>query len=194
MLLKTCTRRNSVSTVAASRRSSRAADPDPCLACRRSAHRPLHRWGGVELHARRVREHAHHRDHAETCRRRCHLVPQQNSVAARRPRRGGGDRTARHDRRVTGWCSRRRDPGRRLGLPLQPLHDLAATLVYCAQASDVRTTIVEGNVLMRDRRLTTIDREALLTEFRQRASALTARSHGRTVAPSRTTRPELSSM
>ncbi|MEY2553239.1 MAG: 5-methylthioadenosine/S-adenosylhomocysteine deaminase, partial [Ilumatobacteraceae bacterium] len=67
------------------------------------------------------------------------------------------------------------------GFHCQPLHDLAATLVYCVQASDVRTTIVDGKVLMRDRRLLTIDREALLTEFRQRASALTDRSHGRTI-------------
>lgn len=61
------------------------------------------------------------------------------------------------------------------------MHDLAATLVYSVQASDVRTTIVDGKVLMRDGQLTTIDREALLIEFRQRASALTDRSHGRTI-------------
>ncbi len=67
------------------------------------------------------------------------------------------------------------------GFHCQPLHDLAATLVYCVQAPDVRTTIVDGKVLMRDRRLITIDRHALLTEFRQRASALTDRSHGRTI-------------
>jgi 5-methylthioadenosine/S-adenosylhomocysteine deaminase len=41
--------------------------------------------------------------------------------------------------------------------------------------------LVDGKVLMLDRRLTTIDRQALLTEFRQRASALTDRSHGRTI-------------
>ena len=67
------------------------------------------------------------------------------------------------------------------GFHCQPLHDLAATLVYCVQASDVRTTIVDGKVLMRDRRLLTIDRDSLMTEFRQRASALTDRSHGRTI-------------
>jgi len=49
------------------------------------------------------------------------------------------------------------------------------------QASDVRTTIVDGKVLMRDRRLTTIDRDSLMGEFRERASALTDRSHGRTI-------------
>ncbi len=67
------------------------------------------------------------------------------------------------------------------GFHCQPLHDLAATLVYCVQASDVRTTIVDGKVLMRDRLLTTIDRQALLNEFSRRASALTDRSHGRTI-------------
>jgi 5-methylthioadenosine/S-adenosylhomocysteine deaminase len=67
------------------------------------------------------------------------------------------------------------------GFHCQPLHDLAATLVYCVQAADVRTTIVDGRVLMRDRSLTTIDRASLLTEFQQRASALTDRSHGRTI-------------
>ncbi len=67
------------------------------------------------------------------------------------------------------------------GFHCQPLHDLAATLVYCVQAADVRTTIVDGKVLMRDRQLTTVDRDALLTEFRERASALTDRSHGRTI-------------
>ena len=67
------------------------------------------------------------------------------------------------------------------GFHCQPTHDLAATLVYSVQPSDVRTTIVDGNVLMRDRQLTTIDREALLNEFRARASALTDRSHGRTI-------------
>ena len=67
------------------------------------------------------------------------------------------------------------------GFHCQPLHDLAATLVYCVQASDVRTTIVDGKVLMRDRQLTTIDRDALLTEFHQRADALTDRSHGRSI-------------
>jgi 5-methylthioadenosine/S-adenosylhomocysteine deaminase len=67
------------------------------------------------------------------------------------------------------------------GFHCQPVHDMAATLVYCVQPSDVRTTIVDGKVLMRDRELTTIDRAALVTEFRERASALTDRSHGRTI-------------
>ncbi|MGB8860986.1 MAG: amidohydrolase [Ilumatobacteraceae bacterium] len=67
------------------------------------------------------------------------------------------------------------------GFHCQPLHDLAAALVYSIQPTDVRTTIVDGRVLMRDRRLLTINREALLAEFRQRAGEITDRTHGRTI-------------
>ncbi len=67
------------------------------------------------------------------------------------------------------------------GFHCQPVHDLAAALVYSVRASDVQTTIVDGRVLMRDRRLLTIDREALLAEFRARAGAIVDRTHGRTL-------------
>jgi 5-methylthioadenosine/S-adenosylhomocysteine deaminase len=67
------------------------------------------------------------------------------------------------------------------GFHCQPLHDLAAALVYSIQPTDVRTTIVDGRVLMRDRQLLTINREALLDEFRQRAREITDRTHGRSI-------------
>lgn len=67
------------------------------------------------------------------------------------------------------------------GFHCQPLHDLAAALVYSVQPSDVRTTIVNGRVLMRDRQLLTIDRDELISEFRERANTITDRSHGRTI-------------
>ena len=67
------------------------------------------------------------------------------------------------------------------GFHCQPLHDIAAALVYSVQPSDVRTTIVDGHVLMRDRQLLTINRDALLDEFRQRAREITDRTHGRTI-------------
>ena len=49
------------------------------------------------------------------------------------------------------------------------------------QPSDVRTTIVDGKVLMRDRALLTIDRNELLRDFRGVAGHITDRTHGRTI-------------
>jgi 5-methylthioadenosine/S-adenosylhomocysteine deaminase len=63
----------------------------------------------------------------------------------------------------------------------QPIHDLAATLVHSARSSDVRTTIVDGRVLMRDRELLTIDVPAVLAEMAERMPALLDRSHGRRI-------------
>ena len=64
-------------------------------------------------------------------------------------------------------------PGRRADIILvdltgphtQPVHDLAATLVHSARSSDVRTTIVDGRILMRDRELLTIDVPAVAREL-----------------------------
>ncbi|MFP3986242.1 amidohydrolase [Streptomyces sp. E11-3] len=80
-------------------------------------------------------------------------------------------------------------PGRRADLILvdltgphtQPIHDLAATLVLSARSADVRTTIVDGKVLMRDRRLHTLDVPEIAAELTARLPALTDRSHGRRV-------------
>jgi 5-methylthioadenosine/S-adenosylhomocysteine deaminase len=80
-------------------------------------------------------------------------------------------------------------PGRRADMILvdvsgphtQPVHDLAATLVHSARASDVRTTIVDGRVLMRDRELLTIDMPAVVKEMGERMPALLDRSHGRRI-------------
>lgn len=67
------------------------------------------------------------------------------------------------------------------GFHCQPLHNLAAALVYAVQPGDVRTTIVDGQLLMHERQLLTINREALLDEFRHRAREITDRTHGRTI-------------
>jgi cytosine/adenosine deaminase-related metal-dependent hydrolase len=40
--------------------------------------------------------------------------------------------------------------------------DLASQIVYSAQSSDVRDVIIDGRVVMRDRRLTTLDEEPIL--------------------------------
>lgn len=67
------------------------------------------------------------------------------------------------------------------GVHCQPVHDLAAAILYSARATDVRTTIVDGKVLMRDRVLTTIDRDALIAEVAERARTITDRAHGRSI-------------
>ncbi|HET8785065.1 MAG TPA: amidohydrolase [Candidatus Limnocylindrales bacterium] len=80
-------------------------------------------------------------------------------------------------------------PGRRADIILvdlsgphtQPIHDLAATLVHSAKSSDVRTTIVDGRVLMRDRELLTIDVEAVVAAMGERMPALLDRSHGKRI-------------
>ncbi|HZF92151.1 amidohydrolase [Streptomyces sp.] len=63
----------------------------------------------------------------------------------------------------------------------QPVHDLAATLVHSARSSDVRTTIVDGRVLMRDGELLTLDVPSIVRELGERLPALLDRGHGRRV-------------
>ncbi|OLZ68098.1 hydrolase [Streptomyces sp. IMTB 2501] len=80
-------------------------------------------------------------------------------------------------------------PGRRADIVLvdltgphtQPVHDLAATLVHSARSSDVRTTVVDGRILMRDRELLTLDLPAVVGELERRLPALTDRSHARRI-------------
>ena len=80
-------------------------------------------------------------------------------------------------------------PGRRADIILvdltgphtQPVHDLAATLVHSARSADVRTTIVDGRVLMRDRELLTLDVPAVVRELGDRLPSLVDRSHGRRI-------------
>ncbi|MFE9395967.1 amidohydrolase [Streptomyces flavidovirens] len=47
----------------------------------------------------------------------------------------------------------------------QPVHDIAATLVHSARSSDVLTTVVDGRILMRDRRLLSLDVPAIVSEL-----------------------------
>ncbi|MFE6362801.1 amidohydrolase [Streptomyces sp. NPDC057806] len=80
-------------------------------------------------------------------------------------------------------------PGRRADIVLvdltgphtQPVHDLAATLVHSARSSDVRTTIVDGRVLMRDRELLTLDVAEVVGELAERLPGLLDRGHGRRI-------------
>ncbi|MFB6135144.1 MAG: amidohydrolase [Halobacteriaceae archaeon] len=59
---------------------------------------------------------------------------------------------------------------------LTPEHDLLSHLVYAARGSDVRHTVCDGRVLMRDRELTTLDERAVRERAADRAAALVARA------------------
>lgn len=59
---------------------------------------------------------------------------------------------------------------------LAPRHDAIALLVYSAQAADVCTVVVKGRILLEDRRLTTIDAEALLADATQQTHRLLGRA------------------
>lgn len=49
----------------------------------------------------------------------------------------------------------------------QPMNDVFSQIVHCAKAGDVRTAMVNGEILMRDRRLTGHDETKLLSDARQ---------------------------
>jgi 5-methylthioadenosine/S-adenosylhomocysteine deaminase len=55
---------------------------------------------------------------------------------------------------------------------ISPVNNPASAVVYSAQGSDVDTVIVNGEVLMRGRRLTTIDEEDILHKCRNRNTVM----------------------
>jgi 5-methylthioadenosine/S-adenosylhomocysteine deaminase len=57
----------------------------------------------------------------------------------------------------------------------QPPHDPAANLVYSTRASDVRTVICDGKVLMRDRELLTLDLEEITARVGESMTRLSQR-------------------
>jgi 5-methylthioadenosine/S-adenosylhomocysteine deaminase len=85
---------------------------------------------------------------------------------------------------VLGFQSGRVEPGANADLAvldldaahLTPAHDLVSHLAYAARGSDVRHTVCDGQVLMRDRELTTLDAEAIRERAQDRADALVARA------------------
>lgn len=64
---------------------------------------------------------------------------------------------------------------------IQPVHDLASTLVHSARSSDIDTTIVDGRVLMRGRKVLTVDVPGVIAELQPRLARLTDRSHGKSI-------------
>jgi 5-methylthioadenosine/S-adenosylhomocysteine deaminase len=61
------------------------------------------------------------------------------------------------------------------GVHHQPLYSVTASLVYNLRGGDVRTVIVDGRVIMRDRELLTIDKAAVIEHVRQQMPRLSHR-------------------
>jgi 5-methylthioadenosine/S-adenosylhomocysteine deaminase len=57
-----------------------------------------------------------------------------------------------------------------------PVSDVVSTLVYSTQASDVRTTIIDGQIVMRDRELLTMNEAIVIDEANREAGALQERA------------------
>jgi 5-methylthioadenosine/S-adenosylhomocysteine deaminase len=54
--------------------------------------------------------------------------------------------------------------------------NLASVLVYAAQATDVSATIIDGQLLMNDRRLTTLDEREVVADADRECKLLLERS------------------
>lgn len=67
------------------------------------------------------------------------------------------------------------------GPHLRPIHDILQTLVFCARAADVRDVIIDGQVVMRQRRILTVDEAALVDEADKVGQELYARAQKSTV-------------
>lgn len=61
------------------------------------------------------------------------------------------------------------------GLHHQPLHSITTSLVYNTQSSDVRTVICDGQIIMRDRELLTLDEAEIVAQVRANMQRLSQR-------------------
>jgi len=61
-------------------------------------------------------------------------------------------------------------------LHLTPRPNVVSALVYAATAGDVRTVLVDGQILMQDRKLLTLDESAIISEASQQAHLLRQRA------------------
>ena len=57
----------------------------------------------------------------------------------------------------------------------QPLHSITASLVYNTRASDVQTVIVNGQIIMRDRQILTLDKAGIIKEVNKSMERLAQR-------------------
>jgi 5-methylthioadenosine/S-adenosylhomocysteine deaminase len=62
------------------------------------------------------------------------------------------------------------------GVHLAPVHDIMNSLVYCARGSDVKTVIIDGQVVLQDRKLLTMDEKAILRMAQEWGRSLRQRS------------------
>jgi 5-methylthioadenosine/S-adenosylhomocysteine deaminase len=58
---------------------------------------------------------------------------------------------------------------------MQPVNDIFSQIVHCAKACDVQTVLVDGEILMRERRLTKLDERTVLAEAKTANRDLTKR-------------------
>ena len=61
------------------------------------------------------------------------------------------------------------------GVHHQPLHSVTANLVYNTRASDVQTVIVNGEVIMRDRQILTLNKAKIIEEVKKNMGRLAQR-------------------
>ena len=90
-------------------------------------------------------------------RRRCEW--RRSTGRARWGWRRRSDRSKRESGPISSWSSMTR-------ARQTPMYDPLSHLVYVTRGDDVRTTIVNGRVLMRDRKVLTLDEAAVLAEAR----------------------------
>jgi 5-methylthioadenosine/S-adenosylhomocysteine deaminase len=57
-----------------------------------------------------------------------------------------------------------------------PRPDVVSTIVYAAEAADVRDVLIDGRIVLRDGTLTTLDEREVIAEARRQYELLAARS------------------
>jgi len=60
---------------------------------------------------------------------------------------------------------------------LQPIWSPVATVVFAAQGSDVDTVVIDGEVIVRDRQVLTMDEDAIVADARRRAPEVAQRAN-----------------
>jgi len=74
---------------------------------------------------------------------------------------------------------------------LVPVHDIINCLVYCVKGADVETTIIDGRVVMRNRRLVTMEEEQIIDQAEFWGQDVRRRSLESELCPSRFNDDEL---